>query len=85
MKRFILEKPLKKGERDLEVWVCNTHYDSFLRSKKFQQLAGEYDCIMILEGVTQGIPQICWICAQNDGDYAEMITYGGDQFIRQAL
>ena len=85
MKRFILEKPLDKGDRDLELWICDRHYDSFLKSRKFQKLAKEYDCIMILEGVVQGIPQICWACAQNDGDVAEIMTYHGDQFLCNTL
>lgn len=84
MKRFLLEKPRKAGERELEVWVCDIHYESFLKSKKFEQLAGEYHCIMILEG-GDGIPHACWCCLQNDGDSADFTTYHGDQFLCQAL
>ena len=85
MKRFILEKPHDKNDKDLEVWVCDKHYEPFLKSNKFQKLAKEYDCIMILEGVVQGIPHMCWCCAQNDGDDAGFLTYHGDAFLCQAI
>lgn len=84
MKRFLLERPLKQDERDLEIWICDKHYESFLKSKNFRKLASEYDCIVILEGV-DAIPHMCWCCAQNDGNTADFLTYNGDQFLCQVL
>ena len=80
MKRFILEKPYNEEDKDLEVWICDKHYVSFLSSAKFESLVKKYSAIVILEGV-RAIPQVCWVCAQNDGNSAPLMFYNGDREI----
>tara|TARA_Y100001938_G_C7900402_1_gene334357 strand:- start:67 stop:321 length:255 start_codon:yes stop_codon:yes gene_type:complete len=84
MKRFILEKPYDPDDGDIELWVCDKHYIPFLGSTGFESLVKKYSAIVILEGI-RAIPQVCWCCAQNDGDTAPFLYYNGDKELCESL